>query len=112
MRNERAAAGPSDFALRTQAREASLEMVLEGELDMTAAFNLESSFDARLAVGDVRSVVLDLGDVTLVDSAGIGALLSIRERAGQLGIGFAVSRVSKPVRRIVDLMGVSETFDI
>jgi anti-anti-sigma factor len=112
MRNERVAAGPSDFALRTQAREATLKMILGGGLDMSAAFRLESSFDALLAAGEVRSVVLDLADVTLVDSAGIGALLSIRERAGQLGIGFAVSRVSKPVRRILDLTGVSETFDI
>jgi anti-anti-sigma factor len=111
MRKE-GTAGPSEFALRAQARQATLEMTLGGELDMSAAFKLESSFDALLAAGDVRSVVLDLADVTLVDSAGVGALLSIRDRADQIGIGFGVSRVSKPVRRVLDLTGVSQTFDI
>jgi anti-anti-sigma factor len=61
-----------------------------------------------LAEGDVCVLVLDLADVGFVDSAGLGALLSIRERAHQLGIGLTVSRASDPVQRVLDLTGSSE----
>jgi anti-anti-sigma factor len=106
MRDER------DFSLRTEAHDATVQMTLGGELDMGAAFRLEPAFDSAVSGGDVRSVALDLAAVTLVDSAGIGALLSIRERAHQLGIELALTRVSQPVRRIFDLTGVSGTFGV
>jgi anti-anti-sigma factor len=87
-------------------REASLEVVVAGDLDMAAAFKLESRLDPLLAERDVRALVLDLADVGFVDSAGLGALLSIRERAHQLGIGMAISRSSDPIQRILDLTGI------
>jgi anti-anti-sigma factor len=112
MRQERTAGWGGDFTLRTEARGETHEMILTGELDMGAAFKLESAFDALTGGGAVRSVALDLAAVTLVDSAGIGALLSIRERAADLGIELALTRVSDPVRRIFDVTGVTGTFGI
>ena len=53
-------------------------------------------------------LVLDLAGVGIADSAGLGALLSIRERADQLGIALAISRASDSVQRILDLAGGSE----
>jgi anti-anti-sigma factor len=94
-----------DFSLRTEVRDASLEVVLAGELDMAASFAFESAVDRLLAARDVRELVLDLADVAFVDSAGLGALLSIRERTKQLGIELAIERVSAPVQRVLDLTG-------
>ena len=53
---------------------------------MAAAFSFESSVDAHLSTGMVQSVVLDLARVDFVDSAGLGALLSIRDHARRRGI--------------------------
>ena len=73
---------------------------------MAAAFRFESDLDRLLATPDARELVLDLADVRFVDSAGLGALLSIRERATQLGIDLRISRASNPVRRILAVSGV------
>jgi anti-anti-sigma factor len=100
-------AGP-DFQLRTQRRDTSLEVVAEGELDMAAAFQLESGVDRLLEDEAVDSVQLDLSEVGFVDSAGLGALLALRERAQDRGIALEISRASDPVRRLLDLTGLGD----
>jgi anti-anti-sigma regulatory factor len=63
---------------------ACVEVALAGDLDMAATFNLEPEVDRILAQKQVRRLVLDLAGVRFIDSAGVGALLSIRERTEQL----------------------------
>jgi anti-sigma B factor antagonist len=94
-----------DFSLRSRSRETGLEVRLAGELDMAAVFRLEPALDRLLAAQDVRALVLDLAGVGFVDSAGLGALLSIRERTSQLGIEMAIARPSDAVRRLLELSG-------
>jgi anti-sigma B factor antagonist len=94
------------FTLTLTVRDSSLELVAAGELDMTAAFSFESRVDAHLSAGGVQAVVLDLAQVDFVDSAGLGALLSIRDHARQRGIDLQLARVSDPVRKILDLTGI------
>lgn len=96
-----------DFTVSSRMRDRSGELAAGGELDMSAAFRLESEFDRLVAAGDVRTVVLDLADVSFVDSAGLGALLSIRERAGQLQISLQIARPSPAVRQILDNTGTT-----
>jgi anti-anti-sigma factor len=108
MPDDASAGAAGDFSVKSRVGDGSLEVVVSGDLDMAAAFRLESGLDRLLAEGDVRGLVLDLAEVGFVDSAGLGALLSIRERAQQLGIGLEVSRASDPVQRVLDLTGSSE----
>jgi anti-anti-sigma factor len=84
----------------------SLEIALGGELDMAATFRLESELERQLATHDVRRLVFDLADLTFVDSAGLGALLAIRDRTEDLGIEMLLKNFSDPVRRILDLSGM------
>jgi anti-sigma B factor antagonist len=90
------------LTLHPVVRDASLDVALSGELDMAAAFRFESELDRLLATPDIRGVALDLGDVGFLDSAGLGALLSIRDQAARLGLEFKLARTSDPVRRILD----------
>jgi anti-anti-sigma factor len=53
-------------------------------------------------------VVLDLAEVTFIDSAGLGTLVAIRERARQLGVDLKISRVSERVQRILDVTGLGD----
>jgi anti-anti-sigma factor len=96
------------FQLRTQRRDTSLEIVAAGELDMTGAFKLESGVDPLLDDESVDSVQLDLSDVAFVDSAGLGALLALRERAHDRGIALEIAAASEPVRRLLDLTGLGD----
>ena len=82
-----------------------LEVVLGGELGMAAAFQLEPELDRLLAAPGVLAVVLDLADIGFVDSTGLGALLSIKDRATQFEIEFKIGRASAAVERILELTG-------
>jgi anti-sigma B factor antagonist len=97
---------PLDAAAhRTGGDDASVELALAGDLDMVATFNLEPEVDRLLAERGVRRLILDLADVGLIDSAGVGALVSIRERTEQLGIELILANVPRPVHRILEITG-------
>jgi anti-sigma B factor antagonist len=88
--------------VRSAVRESSLDVELSGELDMAAAFRLESELERLLDTPGIDGVVLDLAEVSFLDSAGLGALLSIREQATRLGRDVRIDRMSEPVRRVLD----------
>jgi anti-sigma B factor antagonist len=108
VRDDATEGSAGHFSLRSRVHDLSLELVAAGELDMAAAFSFETKVDAQLIAGGVHLVVLDLARVDFVDSAGLGALLSVRDRASQLGIEFQLARVSDPVRRILDVTGIGD----
>jgi anti-anti-sigma factor len=85
----------------------SLDVALVGDLDMTAALKLESGFEDLLAADDIRRLVFDLADLAFIDSAGLGALLAIRDRTHDLGIEMVLTNPSDPARRILELSGMA-----
>ncbi len=92
-------------------RATSIDVALAGELDMAAAFRVESELERLLATPGIDAVVLDLGDVRFLDSAGLGALLSIREQARRQGLDLRVGRMSEPVRRVLDATATRSALD-
>jgi anti-sigma B factor antagonist len=57
---------------------------LEGEIDMSNASELGTAITARVP-GDAAAVVLDLGAVDYLDSAGIHVVFELRERLKRRG---------------------------
>jgi|tagenome__1003787_1003787.scaffolds.fasta_scaffold20614495_3 anti-anti-sigma factor len=92
-------------AHRSGGDETALELALAGDLDMVATFNLEPKVDRLLAEGGVRRLILNLADVAFIDSAGVGALVSIRERTEQLGVELILANVPAPVHRVLEITG-------
>src|SRR5215207_9614319 len=94
---------PPGLAIVARHHGESLDVALVGELEMAATFKLESELERVLARHEVRRVVFDLVDLTFVDSAGLGALLAIRDRTHDLGIEMLLVNPSEPVGRILEL---------
>jgi anti-sigma B factor antagonist len=84
-----------------------VEVALAGDFDMVTTFKLEPEVDRLLAETGVRRLVLNLADVRFIDSAGVGALLSIRERTEQLGVELILANVPDPVQRVLRLTGTA-----
>ena len=101
MRGDETSRSTGGGSLRADVRESTLELPVAGDLDMPAAFELETLLDAHLRARDVNAGVMDLTEVGFIDSAGVGALVAVRERAQQLGIDLTITRVSDRVRRIL-----------
>jgi anti-anti-sigma factor len=100
--------GPREpFELTSKLDGDQLEIVLAGELDMAASFAFETAVDRELSGHGVRRLVFDLSAVPFIDSAGLGALLSLRQRARDHGIQMTLADVSPQVGRVLELSGTA-----
>jgi anti-sigma B factor antagonist len=93
------------IALRREADR--VVMILDGELDMASAPLLQRALEGA-EIGPETMIVLDLQALQFIDSTGLRAVLSLRERCRERGQQFAVTRGSPQVQRLLDITGVSE----
>jgi anti-sigma B factor antagonist len=86
---------------------------LEGELDLASAPRLEHRF--RDVIGDAERVVLDVGELTFVDAAGLRPLLQAADHLREHGGALVVVGARRCVRRVIavlelgDRLGLLET---
>lgn len=80
---------------------------LHGELDLLGAPMLEEEI-AKVEASATTILVLDLGDLQFVDSAGLRVILAAHERSRREGKGFALTQGSDQVQRLFTIAGVSE----
>jgi anti-anti-sigma factor len=81
-----------------------------GELDLaTAAEFIEV---VRGSLSRCSAVEIDLGDITFIDSSGLGALVRLRKEAGVQDSSLFLTRVTPSTDRLLRLTGLVEFFDI
>lgn len=80
-----------------------------GEVDLDTASQLgDHALEALRGVS--VHVVLDLTGVTFMDSTGLKVMLTVQRRAELAGGSFAVVGASRPVRKVLSLTGLDQTF--
>ncbi len=83
------------------------EYRLSGRVDVTSVADLrtalQSAVDASAPLAAVPGAALrvDVGNLELVDAAGLGALVAAHRRAGRAGLGFALMNVPDPLSRLL-----------
>ena len=82
-------------------------LVLGGDLDMSARFQAEQAHDELLSE-PVEQLVVDLGEVTFVDSTGMGLVLEVHDRARSEGFKLRLLRGPDEVQRVFELAGVAD----
>jgi anti-sigma B factor antagonist len=96
------------LTVTTEARDDLTLVTLGGELDIYTV----ASFRQDLEVFDPASsrLVIDLSEVTLLDSSGLGALVSLlnRARAGQGQLGLICPH--RRLRRVFEITGLRRAF--
>lgn len=75
-------ARPSSFEVREQAAEPTVVLAVLGELDMSTVDVLAGKVDQHLA-NDPRSLKLDLGELSFMDSSGLRLLIELYDRSRQ-----------------------------
>ena len=87
-------------------------VVLAGEIDVYAAPDLREAVLDLLNTGHHR-LVLDLADVTFIDSTGLGVLVGVLKRIGLNGDGSLRLRAPSPqVSMALGVTGLDEHFVI
>ena len=98
---------PSSIAVSVDLPAARVRVA--GELDRDSAHHLLEAVEI-LATRSSRRWQLDTADVTFCDASGLRALTSAHEIAASHGRSLALVRSSRPVARLVSLLGPEEVF--
>ncbi len=80
-----------------------------GELDINERDSLRLALDD--AFGSADRVVVDLAEVTFIDSEALGALIDGYRTALARGAGFQVVNAQGVVARVLNVSGAQELFD-
>lgn len=80
-----------------------------GELDMASAPQLRA--EARRQARAAKELVLDLRDVTFMDSTGLATLVGLDELSRNDGFGLALL-AGEPVRRVIELCGLEKVLPL
>jgi anti-sigma B factor antagonist len=80
---------------------------VSGELDLSTVPRLEEMIDLAMAQG-ARSILLDLGKVTFLDSTGLRSILHLADRLEAGDGGLTCVGLSAAAERVLELKGVLE----
>lgn len=83
-----------------------VSVLLKGELDLESASFMAGVFVTALP--DASEVVLDLDEVSFMDSSGVRAVLRCATECTRRGLEFAVTEGSPQVRRLLEITGLTE----
>jgi anti-sigma B factor antagonist len=78
---------------------------LVGELDIATAPELQASID-RLCEDGAREIVLDLHELSFIDSTGLRLILISGETCGRHGCDFSLTRAQPRAQRLFELTGI------
>ena len=84
---------------------------VRGELDVSTAPDLADLCRSVHAQG-ARDVEIDLTDTSFLDSSGLRALVGAHVLFNDIGGNMRLSHPSEPVRRLLDITGLTEYFSI
>ena len=86
-------------------------IALEGELDVASASVVRRRLVDLAVAGHVEQLI-DLGPLTFLDSAGLGALVSVRRRLRVLRGGLVLAAPNEAVLRLLRLTGMDRVLPV
>jgi anti-anti-sigma factor len=84
-------------------------LVLRGEFDLPG---VDVFADAVACVKPRDAVILDLRNLTFMDSSGLGALVGLQERAKVEGWSLVLAAPQRPVAMVLRISGLAERLTI
>ena len=84
-------------------------IIVHGDIDMAGGPALDAAIIGMEADGPI---VIDIGDVSFIDSSGLRSLLSASRRAGQRQSTVTLRNVGAEVTRLFEITGTTEQFTI
>ena len=79
---------------------------LHGELDIASVPKLRATLDELLVDGPAQVIVVDLTDLTFMDSSGLGTLVGAHKKARVLKCTLKIVCPDGMVRRVIEMTGL------
>jgi anti-anti-sigma factor len=99
------------FELQKQITDQMYILYFKGELDLSQADAVRSSINPLVADAS-RKLVINLRDLTYIDSTGIGVILSILKARDVLKSSLIVEAVPNKIQRLFDITGLTPFLSI
>src|SRR5882757_720305 len=84
---------------------------LKGEIDLHVSPSITASLNAMIAKKP-EHLVVDLSDVSYIDSAGLAALIEAMQKVEDYGGKFALAGLQETVRSIFEISRLDQVFQI
>lgn len=84
---------------------------LTGEIDLSNHAALRAGLNDLIVRGSV-DLVLDMSEVSFVDSTGLGALIGTRRRVHAFHGSLAIVLADPATRRVFEITGLDKVFDL
>jgi anti-anti-sigma factor len=98
------------FTISSQRLEQGIVVAPAGDVDLATAPIVED--ELRRAEESEEVIVLDLAQVSFMDSTGLRMVITADQRARDRGGTLRIVHVPAPVRRLFDLVGIAERLEI
>lgn len=82
-----------------------------GILDSTKAEEFRASVEAMIEEG-AEIILVDLKDITFIDSSGLGTLVVLLKKARSLDRSFCICSINDQVRMLFELTSMDRVFEI
>ena len=105
------AEAPTTLELTVSEKDGETVLSAAGELDVNTAPELREHL-ARLANEGVRKIVVDLTDVSFIDSTALSVLVSALKRLRQVDGDLMLASPTPSVRRVFEITGLTRLFAI
>jgi anti-sigma B factor antagonist len=86
-------------------------LTLKGNLDALTAPELRPTIDELVASRKIK-VIFELGELTLIDSSGVGAIVSLFKRVRMLGGDVKIACLANQPKEIFRLLRLDRAFDL
>lgn len=88
-------------------------LFVRGEVDIASAPRLHERLSRAIEIEELdrQEVLIDLTDVTFIDSSGLGVLVNARQRAKARGVRLELVLPVGPARFPFEVTGLAELFD-
>ena len=85
---------------------------VSGEIDASTVPEFSNAIQALFDAGDSQSVdvVVDMADVTFIDSSGLRSIIRAHHHADSTGKRLVILNPSAVVSRLIDLSGLNDLF--
>ena len=90
----------------------TVTVYVTGELDHYSAQSVRRELDGLISRPGVKRLVLDLKDMTFMDSSGIGVILGRYRELREKGGSVAVKNMNPQVEKVFTLSGMKQVIQI
>jgi len=84
----------------------------KGRFDFNYFREFRSSYDEALTQEKIKRVVIDLKDVQYIDSAALGILLLLRDKANAMGKKVELANLQGTVKDVLEIANFHKIFNI